>query len=132
MFSGVEVVTIPSNLSEDAFEDAMTDSLRSLGRVTVNSRGSLDIEARDGIKSFLTDVSMEGTVRRKKNNDYEVSLTYTCSPSVMNWVLAILLFLCTMIGAVIILVPLLEKDKVGKAVKRALTELEDATAQPRS
>jgi hypothetical protein len=130
MFSGVEVVTVTSNLSEDAFEDALKDTLRSLGRVSINSRGSLDIDPRDGIKSFLTDVSMEGTVRRKKNNDYEVSITYSCSPTVINWVLAVLLFLCTMIGAVIILVPLLEKDKVGKAVKRALNELEDATAQP--
>jgi hypothetical protein len=130
MFSGVEVVTVASNLSEDAFEDALKDTLRSLGRVSINSRGSLDIDPRDGIKSFLTDVSIEGTVRRKKNNDYEVSITYSCSPTVINWVLAVLLFLCTMVGAVIILVPLLEKDKVGKAVKRALNELEDATAQP--
>lgn len=130
MFSGVEVVTIASTLSEDAFEDAMKDNLRSLGRVSINSRGSLDIDAREGLKSFLTDVSMEGTVRKKKNNDYEVSITYSCSPTVINWVLAVLLFLCTVVGAIIVLVPLLEKDKVGKAVKKALNDLEDAAAQP--
>ncbi len=130
MFSGVEVVTIASTLSEDAFEDAMKDNLRSLGRVSINSRGSLDIDAREGLKSFLTDVSMEGTVRKKKTNDYEVSITYSCSPTVINWVLAVLLFLCAVFGAIIILVPLLEKDKVGKAVKKALNDLEDATAQP--
>ncbi len=131
MFGGVEVVTIPSTLSEDAFEEAMKDSLRSLGRVSVNSRGDLDIEAREGLKSTFTDVSMEGTVRRKKNNDYEVDITYTCSPTSTLWILAVVLaLLVCLIGGAIILMPLLEKDKVAKAVRRALRDLEDATARP--
>lgn len=131
MFSGVEVVTIPSTLSEDAFEDAMKDTLRSLGRVSINSRGNLDIEPRDGIKTSFTDVALEGTVRRKKNNDYEVDITYTCSPSSTLWILAVVLaLLICLVGGAIILMPLLEKDKVAKAVKRALRDLEDATARP--
>ena len=56
-----------------------------------------------------------------------MTITYTCSPTTANWVLAVLLFLCTFFGAAIVLVPLLDKGKVSKAVSRALADLEDAT-----
>jgi hypothetical protein len=127
MFTGDEVVTVPGHLPEDQFQKLLEDELGVLGRVRIDDRGGLRIEPREGLKSFLTDVTMEGDVRRRKNNDYEVTITYTCSPTTANWVLAVVLFLCTFFGAAIVLVPLLEKGKVSKAVSRALADLEDAT-----
>ena len=129
MFTGDEVITVPGDLPEEKFQAVLVDALGVLGRVRIDDRGGLRIDPREGLKSFLTDVTMDGDVRRRKNNDYEVTISYSCSPTTANWILAVVLFLCTFFGAAIVLVPLLEKDKVSKAVKRALEDLEDATAR---
>jgi len=130
MFTGDEVVTVRGDLPEDKFHEVAEDALGALGDVRVDDRGGVRIKPREGLKSFLTDVSMDGSIRRRKNNDYEVTVSYSCSPTTANWVLAVVLFLCTFFGALLILAPLLEKDKVAKAVKRALEDLEDAAAKP--
>ena len=129
MFTGDQVITVPGGLPEDQFYDVIEDALGSLGSVEVTSRGDLVIAPRGGLNSFFTEVTMGGAVRRKKSGDYEVTVTYSCGPTTANWVLAVLLFLCTVFGAAIILVPLLEKGKVDQAVKRAMRELEDAATE---
>lgn len=130
MFNGDQVVTIPGGLPEDRFYDVLEDALGSLGSVEANNRGDLTIVPRPGLKSFFTDVRMDGWVRRKKSGDYEVTVNYSCSPTTATWVLAVLLFLCTVVGGALILVPLLEKGKVDQAVKVSIRDLEDAASGP--
>ena len=80
---------------------------------------------RDSLKSFLTDTAIDGTVRRRKSDGSEVDLSYNLSPTTANWVLAVILFCVTVVGAAILLVPLLEQGKVTKAIGRALADLEN-------
>ena len=65
---------------------------------------------------------------RKKADGYDVAVSYSLSPSVVNWILAIVLFLFTCIGVIIIAVPAMEKGKVAKAVTNALNDLDDQAA----
>src|SRR4029078_984273 len=104
-------VSVASSLSEDAFYAKVEDALSALGRAKVSKSGNISVDAKEGLKSFLTDVSIDGTVR-KKADGYDVAVSYSLSPSVVNWVLAIVLFLFTCIGVGIIAVPGREKGKV--------------------
>ena len=124
MFSGNDRVSVPSSLPEDAFYAKVEDALSALGRVKVSKSGHITVDVKEGLKSFLTDVTADGTVR-KKGDGYEVAVSYSLAPSVVNWVLAIVLFLLTCVGVVIIAVPALEKGKVAKAVTNALNDLEE-------
>lgn len=124
MFSGNDRVSVPSSLPEDAFHAKVEDALSTLGRVKIGKGGRITVDVKEGLKSFLTDVSMDGTVR-KKGDGYEVAVSYSLAPSVVNWILAVVLFLMTCVGVIIIAVPAMEKGKVAKAVTNALNDLEE-------
>ena len=124
MFSGNDHVSVPSSLAEDAFYAKVEDALSALGRVKVSKSGNITVDVKEGLKSFLSDVTIDGTVR-KKGDGYEVAVSYSLAPSVVNWVLAIVLFLATCVGVIIIAVPAMEKGKVAKAVTNALNDLEE-------
>lgn len=68
---------------------------------------------------------MTGQIR-KHSDGTEVSIAYNCSPSVTTWILAVVLFLVTCLGALIILVPMGEKSKVAKSVRGTLLDLEES------
>jgi hypothetical protein len=126
MFSGEDVIDIHSTLPEAEFHEKVEEALRSLGRVRIGKRGELTIEPRNSLKSFLTEVTLEGTIREKRKDDYEVALFFDCSPSVVNWILTIVLFFTTCIGVVVVFAPLMEKGKIKKTIGRALDDLEDS------
>lgn len=85
---------------------------------------NISLDVKSGLKSFLSEVRAEGTVR-KKSRGYEIEVSYALSPSAANWILAVVLFCFTLFGAAIILFPMIEKDKVGRAIRRAFDDLED-------
>lgn len=125
MFKGEEVAHLPPGLPESVVNQRIEDALGELGRVRIDKRGDIFIEPRDKFGSFLTEVTMTGRIRRHSDGD-EVSIAYNCAPSVTNWILAVVLFLVTCFGALIILVPMGEKSKVAKSVRGTLLDLEES------
>ncbi len=125
MFKGEQSTSIASNLSEEQFYEKVQSELGTLGRVKVSKKGDISIEAKESLKSFLTDITMDGSIKKRSNGEYEVVVSYSLAPSVINWVAAVVLFITTCFGAAIVLVPMLEKGKVDKAAKDALRDLEE-------
>lgn len=125
MFKGEEVVRLPVDLPETQVTEKVEEVLGELGRVRVDKRGGITIEPRDQFGSFLTEVTMEGQFR-KRSDGYEVSVSYVCKPTVVNWIIIVVGTLALCIGWVLIFVPMSAKAGVAKSVRPALAELEDA------
>lgn len=68
---------------------------------------------------------MEGNLR-KRSDGYEVSVSYACKPTVVNWTIIVVGTLSMCIGWVLIFVPMSAKAGVAKSVRAVLGELEDA------
>jgi len=124
VFKGEEVVRLPPGLTGERLREKVEEVLSALGRTRVEERGLISIEPREKLGSFLTEVSMEGSLR-PRSNGHEVSVSYECKPTVANWVISGILLLTTCVGGAVILVPLQAKSSVGKAVRSALADLED-------
>jgi len=55
----------------------------------VKGRGcGIAIEPRDKFGSFLTEVTMEGGLR-KRSDGYDVSISYASKPTVVNWIIIV-------------------------------------------
>ena len=128
MFRGEDVVELPAGVTEDQARAKVEDVLSELGRVRIDKRGGIEIEPRDKFGSFLTDVALSGQLR-KRGSGYEVSVAYNCKPSVVNWIIAVVGTLTLCLGFLILFVPLSAKGTVGKAVRRALDDLEEAVGK---
>jgi len=128
MFKGEQSTSIASSLPEDQFYERVENELSKLGRVKVSSKGSITIEPKDSIKmlGFMTDATMDGSIKKKSNGDYSVIVNYDLSPSVLNWIITIVLFCTTLFGAIVLLAPLIEKSKFDAAIKDAFRDLEEA------
>lgn len=125
MFQGEETASLPVSLAETVVYQKIEEVLGELGRVRVNKRGNITISPRERFNSFLTDVSMEGNVR-KTRDEYEISIAYSCKPSTANWIIIVIGTLTTCLGWVTIFVPMSSKSSVGRAIQDALADLEDS------
>jgi len=127
MFNGEQSTSIASDLPEEQFYQRVEQSLKKLGRVKISSKGSISIEPKDSIMmmGFLTDAKMDGSVKKRSNGEYEIVVNYSLAPSMLNWILAVVLFCTTVVGAAIIIAPLIEKSKFDSAVKDAFRDLEE-------
>ena len=118
---------LQTGTSEEQVGRKVEEILGDLGRVRVDARGGIRIEPRGGDASPLTDVEMDGRLRQREGG-YEVTVRYICKPSAVSWVIAAVLFVTTCVGALLLLylVPLSANQKVGRRVRNALDDLEDA------
>jgi len=128
MFKGEQSTSIASSLPEDQFYERVENELSKLGRVKVSSKGSFTIEPKDSIKTlgFMTDATMDGSIKKKSNGEYSIIVNYDLSPSVLNWIITVVLFCTTLFGAIVVLAPLIEKGKFDSAIKDAFRDLEEA------
>ena len=125
MFKGEESIAVASTLPDTVVMKKIEDALGGLGRVRIDKRGAIQIDAKGKFTTFLTDTTLEGAVR-KKADGYEVTIDFSCKPSVMNWVIIIVGSLTCLLGWVAIFAPMMSKKKVEKAVKNALMDIEEA------
>jgi hypothetical protein len=125
MFGGEERAWLPANGPDEAIVERVEDALRDLGRVRINKRGDITIEPRAYLGSFLTDVVINGHLYFREDG-FELTLWYDCNPSTATWVLAAVLLFTTCLGALIFLAPMTEKDKVRRALRDTLMDLEDS------
>ncbi|HEX4612565.1 MAG TPA: hypothetical protein VH092_30505 [Urbifossiella sp.] len=128
MFRGDAAVTFTTAKPDAEVATGVAEALAPLGRVKIDKKGIIEIEPAAKLTSFLTDVTVEGTLRKKAGGGYEVVIEFDCKPTLANWLIAGFgtLFLC--VGFVVVFVPLGDKKKVGKAVRGALRDVEDELA----
>lgn len=67
MFKGEETIHLPVDLPETQVNEKIEEVFGELGRVRVDKRGGITIEPRDKFGSFLTEVTMEGHLRKRSD-----------------------------------------------------------------
>jgi len=123
MFTGEESIRFKSDASESKVYDEIEDALSSLGDAVVDNRGDIDIRPRQSLTNAFTEIKMGGSVRLR-GGKYIVSVDYTCGLSSTGLVILILGVLFFLVGVLVLLAPLMAKENVSKAVRRALRDLD--------
>ena len=106
--------------SEKTKKDVLSDiesQLESLGTVDMNDNGSFKINASK-FSQFTHDSTMEGTVR-EKDGKYSIDISFTAKPTMVCWILVI----CTFIGILAIILPIMAKSEMQKTVDNVLTNI---------
>jgi hypothetical protein len=85
MFGGDEMVRFAADRPLDDVFDAVEDSLASLGAVRVTRHGEIDVTPRRAFENALAQTRIEGDIKRRKNGDYEVYLSYACALTAAGW-----------------------------------------------
>jgi hypothetical protein len=119
MFKGTETTRITSSGPEDQVYHKIEEGLRDLGSVKVSKSGAITIDANKSLSNIVTDVVLSGKVTKEAGGEYAVTIDYDCSPSMINWVISVVLFLATCAGGLFFLVSILQKGTVSSAVQNA-------------
>jgi len=125
MFKGEESVVIAPLASEEETFDHIEEALQALGRARVSGRGNIDISPRGTLEGSFSKTTLRGSVRERKNGDYEVSVWYDCSLNGAGWAVCILGFIFLLFGPLIIFAPANLKNEVSRRVRSALEDIED-------
>jgi cbb3-type cytochrome oxidase subunit 3 len=125
MFDGGDQVRVNTSLSFDDFCDEVEDVLGQLGPVRVGKSGRFTVD-RGRQSGTFTEVQYSGDVReRKGGGGYLVTLDYKVAPSTACLVVGIMGFFLCVVGCFVFLFPVLAKNEVERAARRALDEIED-------
>jgi hypothetical protein len=123
MFTGDESIRFTSNAPVSEVYDQIEDALSSLGDAEVDNRGDIDIIPRRSLSNGLTEIEIGGSVRQRRGK-YILTVDYSCGLSTTGLVILIVGALFLLVGVLVLLAPLLAKDNVAKAVRRALRNLD--------
>jgi hypothetical protein len=123
MFKGTETTRVTSSAPEDQVYAKIEEGLKDLGSVRVSKSGAITIDANKSLSNIVTDVSLSGHVTKGAGGDYAVTIDYNCAPSMVNWIISVLLFLGTCAGGLFFLVSLLQKGSTASAVQSAFSTL---------
>ncbi len=123
MFSGAETIRFASTSSTEEVFARVKTGLESLGSVAISKRGDLEIHPRRSLENFLTSTSITGDVR-ERSGEYSVTLEYRCALSAVGWIILIFGILFFLLGLFVVLGPILKKNDVTLAIRRALREVE--------
>lgn len=123
MFTGEERARIHSTRSFDNLLDQIKDSLELIGNVHMSRKGDFDIRmARHN--SFAWETVVEGWVEeRKKDNEYNISISYKINPTPAGLILAIIFFMP--VGLILLFLVLNAQSEIKKLMIDALREIED-------
>jgi hypothetical protein len=123
MFSGEEYIRLRTTDSYPQVLQKVEDALFALGDVSVSKSGEIEI-FDPPFSAFASDLRLEGWVdKRRKEDEYSVTISFSITPNVVAWILVILLF---PIGLIFLLLPLSTKSNLEQAIHRALREVKDA------
>jgi hypothetical protein len=125
MFKGESSVKFHTSDPTPKILESVEESLERLGKVSISNKGLITISPKDKFHSVLTDTTIEGKFEKgRKPNEYSVTLSYSCAPSVLNWAVMVIGTLSLCIGWVAIFETIMKKGVVSKELQAALSDLE--------
>jgi hypothetical protein len=125
VFNGEESVRVSSHLPPEEMEDLIADALDRVGSVRVSRSGRFRIDGRRFDSSFAT-VSIEGElIEGRKDGEWRLVVSYRVDPSALCWVIVVLGALFCLAGVLILLAPNDTKNRVERAVRRAIRDARD-------
>ncbi len=130
MFKGEESIALSTPLPDPEVMKKVQEALGILGRVRIDKRGAIEIDPKGKFGNLLTDTTMEGMIR-KKGDGYDITIDFSCKPTVVNWVIITVgTLLCWGLNWLTVFAPLMDKKKVAKAVRNALLDIEEGVQGP--
>lgn len=117
-----EAATISTAQSFEAVIKQVEDSLSQVGQTSITKKGIINVNSKSKYSGFLSTAdAIEGTVRQKREGQYDVALTYNTRATVGCWIIGIVGGLTFLLPAAVFAVPFyLAKNKLRDDLRRAL------------
>jgi hypothetical protein len=81
-----ESITLTSTRPEQEVMKTLEDALTVIGQCSITKKGGITINPKSSYTSFLSKAEpMEGTIRQKRGDQYEVTLSYSTRPTGGCW-----------------------------------------------
>jgi hypothetical protein len=122
VFSGDESVRFARTSPRDKAFARVKDALQTLGDVCIGKSGAISIHPRYSLENFLTKTTFKGDVH-DSGAEYVVTLAYDCTLSGIGWTILTLGIVCMFTGLLVLLVPMVKRTDVARAVEQALRDL---------
>ena len=132
MFNGEESIRIQSSMLREKIEEAIEDATNGLGTLKFFDRGEFEISG-GRFKSFATDVTITGQLAKgRKEGEWTLRMEYSVKPSGGCWAIAIVgLFIVFIFSFLILLIPMMAKSEVQRAVERAMRDVRNEVEDER-
>lgn len=119
-----ETLTFTTAQPFEAVIKQIEDSLSQVGQASVTKKGIINLNPKSKYSGFLSTAdAIEGTVRLKRDNQYDVSLTYSTKATISCWIVGIMGGLSLLLPAAVFAVPFhLAKNKLRDDLRRALQQ----------
>ncbi len=120
-----ESTKITSTLPFDIVLKQIEDSLSQVGQATITKKGAINLNPKSKYSSFLSTAdAIEGSVRLKRDGEYDVTIIYGTKATIMCWMIGIIggvSFL--LLPAAVFAVPFyLSRNKLRDDLRRALQQ----------
>ena len=78
--------TLNSSRPQEEVFKTLEDALTVLGQCSITKKGGISVNPKGSYSGFLSQAgAMEGTIRQKRDNQYEVTLTYNTTATLACW-----------------------------------------------
>ena len=119
-----EMITITTAQSLEAVIKQVEDSLSQVGQASITKKGGVNLNPKSKYNGFLSVAeAIEGTVRQKREGQFDVVLNYSIKATVMCWLIGIFGGLCLILPIAVFAVPFYTAKKaLGDDIRRALQQ----------
>lgn len=119
-----EMITITTAQSLEAVIKQVEDSLSQVGQASITKKGVVNLNPKSKYNGFLSVAeAIEGTVRQKREGQFDVVLNYSIKATVMCWLIGIFGGLCLILPIAVFAVPFYTAKKaLGGDIRRALQQ----------
>jgi hypothetical protein len=117
-----EAITITSAQSIEAVNKQVEDSLSQVGQTSITKKGVINLNPKSKYSSFLsTAEAVEGTIRQKRDGEYDVTVGFNTKATVSCWIIGIIGGMCLLLPAAVFAVPFyISRNKLRNDIRRAL------------
>ena len=125
-----EMITITTAQPLEAVIKQVEDSLCQMGQASITKKGVINLNLKSKYTNFLSIAdAIEGTIRQKREGQFDVVLNFNTKPTVMCWVIGIIGGLSLFLPAAVFAVPFYTArkslcDNLKRALQQAQSELE--------
>jgi len=117
-----ELISITSHKPLDAVVKQLEDCLAQVGQAQITKKGVINLNPKAKYSGLLATVdNIDGTVRQRRENQYDVTLSYSTKATISCWIIGIFGGLCLIVPVAVFAVPFYTAKKaVGNDLRRAL------------
>ncbi len=123
MFGNEEIVRFESIKSLADLQTILEDYLSDLGDPTVSRNGGISLVSSEKYNGNLVSTEIYGNIKKTKDHEFRIILTYKCFPTGLAWIIVILGVWFYLLGLIALIPAYSTKIQLEKDVRRALSNL---------